>query len=142
MALCAPQLACGLFGLGGVFTAAELAVADQLVQLSCSSGGDEAASSSSSSTTSSPRSVNTCAATAASGEEVGEEIEEFTGMAAEMELDRRARKRYRLLSELYAATAPPSATKRAAAAACSSSRSRKRKRDDESPVEAEIAVLY
>uniref|UniRef100_A0A0E0IN23 Uncharacterized protein n=1 Tax=Oryza nivara TaxID=4536 RepID=A0A0E0IN23_ORYNI len=134
MALCAPQqLACGLFGIGGVFTAAELAVADQLVQLSCSSGGDEAAassSSSSSSTTSSPRSVNTYAATTAAGEE----IEEFTGMAAEMELDRRARKRYRLLSELYAATAP----KRAAAASSSSS-SRKRKRDDESP---EIAVSY
>uniref|UniRef100_A0A0E0EUF6 Uncharacterized protein n=1 Tax=Oryza meridionalis TaxID=40149 RepID=A0A0E0EUF6_9ORYZ len=137
MALCAPQqLACGLFGIGGAFTAAELAVADHLVQLSCSSGGDEAAassSSSSSSTTSSPRSVNTCAATTAAGEEV----EEFTGMAAEMELDRRARKRYRLLSELYAATAPHSAAKRAAAAASSSSR--KRKRDDGSP---EIAVSY
>ncbi|XP_015696635.1 uncharacterized protein LOC107304960 [Oryza brachyantha] len=126
MASCAaPQLACGLFG--GVFTAAELAAADQLVQLSCSSGGDEAdASPSFSSTPSSPRSVNTCAATAAADEE----FEGRLRAGETMELDMRARKRYRLLSELYAATA----TKRGTASC------RKRKRDGSPEAEAEIAM--
>jgi hypothetical protein len=77
----------------GVFTEAELAAADQLVQLSASFGGDEEASPSSS-----LRSVNT-AAVAWEEEEVVVDEEE--------ELDRRARKRYRLLSDLYAATRPP-----------------------------------
>ncbi|KAG8057602.1 hypothetical protein GUJ93_ZPchr0002g25257 [Zizania palustris] len=132
MALCAPPppLGCGMFGLGGLFTAAELAVADQLVQLS-GSGGDEEASPSSSSTTtttSSLRSVNTCAA-AASREE------EFTWLAAGgMELDRRARKRYRLLSELYAATAP---VKRGDACG-----KRKRYEYDDPEPEPEIAMWY
>ncbi|KAL5205724.1 hypothetical protein ABZP36_033933 [Zizania latifolia] len=125
MALCAPQLRCGVFGHGALFTAAELAVAAQLVQLS-GSGGEEA--SSSSSTTSSPRSVNTCTATAApeaAGEEEG--VEESAGLAASgMELDRRARKRYRLLSELYVATAP---FKRGVAC-------RKRKREAEAEAES------
>ncbi|KAL5201462.1 hypothetical protein ABZP36_035816 [Zizania latifolia] len=131
MALCAPPLGCGMFGLGGLFTAAELAVADQLVQLS-GSGGDEESSqspSSSSTTASSQRSVNTCTAAAAG------EVEEFTGLAAGgMELDRRARKRYRLLSELYAAPAP---VKRGDACG-------KRKRDDdpEPEPESEIAMWY
>jgi hypothetical protein len=72
----------------GVFTEAELAAADQLVQLSASFGGDDEKSQSSS-----PRSVNTGAVT---WEEVVEEEE----------LDRRARKRCRLLSDLYAVTRP------------------------------------
>uniref|UniRef100_A0A0D9XG64 Uncharacterized protein n=1 Tax=Leersia perrieri TaxID=77586 RepID=A0A0D9XG64_9ORYZ len=131
MALCAPPpqllLACGMFGGGIDFTAAELAVADQLVQLSCSTGDDAA----SSSATSSPRSVNTTAfaANTSSAAAAEAEYEEFTtGMGDdEMELDKRARKRYRLLSDLYAATSPP-AKRAAAAAGC-----RKRKRDGESP---------
>ncbi|KAG8050402.1 hypothetical protein GUJ93_ZPchr0009g1845 [Zizania palustris] len=128
MALCAPPLRCGVFGRGGLFTAAELAVAAQLVQLS-GSGGEEA--SSSSSRTSSPRSVNTCTAKEAESAgvvEAEEEVKEFAGLfAGGVELDRRARKRYRLLSELYVATAP---FKRGAAC-------RKRKRGPE----AEIASL-
>ena len=82
--------------VGGEFTADDLAAADQLVQLSVSGGGDddeedqhEAFSSSSS-----PRSVNN----AARGEEE-EDHEDYSGV-----VDRRARKRYRLVSELYAAT--------------------------------------
>ncbi|XP_062193612.1 uncharacterized protein LOC133897041 [Phragmites australis] len=95
---------------GGFFTEAELAAADQLVQLSFNSGGgggDEESSS--------PRSVNTCTGTAAW--EAGEDMV-VGGLG--VELDRRARKRYRLLSELYAATRPV----RGSAAS-----SRKRKRD-------------
>ena len=85
--------------VGREFTADDLAAADQLVQLSVSGGGDddeedqhEAFSSSSS-----PRSVNN----AARGEEEEEDRREdyYSGV-----VDRRARKRYRLVSELYAAT--------------------------------------
>ncbi|PUZ52600.1 hypothetical protein GQ55_6G283600 [Panicum hallii var. hallii] len=87
--------AAGPAGAGGEFTADDLAAADQLVQLSVSGGGDddeeddqhEAFSSSSSS-----RSVNN----AARGEV---EDAEDSGV-----VDRRVRKRYRLVSELYAAT--------------------------------------
>jgi chaperonin GroEL (HSP60 family) len=72
----------------GLFTEAELAAADQLVQLSGSFGWDEASSSSSS-----LLSVNT-GAVSWKEEEVVDEKEL---------VDRRAKKRYRLLSELYAA---------------------------------------
>jgi hypothetical protein len=83
--------------LGGLFTEAELVAADLLVQLSGSGGGDgggEAAPES-------PRSVNTCAGAAAWAEKERER-EAVLGL----ELDRRARKRYRLVSELYDATRP------------------------------------
>ncbi|KAL6601352.1 hypothetical protein ACP70R_044572 [Stipagrostis hirtigluma subsp. patula] len=104
-------------GIGGLFTEAELAAADLLVQLSGGGGGDDAPSSSS------PRSVNTCAGAAAWEEEV--EVPFGLGLEVELDLDGRTRKRYRLLSELYAATRPV----RGASAAASSAR--KRKRDDE-----------
>ncbi|XP_062199582.1 uncharacterized protein LOC133902027 [Phragmites australis] len=108
-------------GLGGLFTEAELAAADQLVQLS-GGGGDEAPSSSS------PRSVNTCTGTAAWE---GEGKTAIGGLG--VELDRRARKRCRLLSELYAATRPM------AGAAAST---RKRKRHGEPEAEAPMMMRY
>ncbi|PAN13598.1 hypothetical protein PAHAL_2G349600 [Panicum hallii] len=121
---CAPFAAGGWeagpgLALGGLFTEAELAAADLLVQLSGSGGGgDEAASESGS-----PRSVNTCAGAAA-----WEEEEEAGGL----ELDRRARKRYRLVSELYGATRP---------VACAGAGSaRKRKRRHGPPAEAEMTM--
>uniref|UniRef100_A0A0A9H8D8 Uncharacterized protein n=1 Tax=Arundo donax TaxID=35708 RepID=A0A0A9H8D8_ARUDO len=49
------------------------------------------------------------------------------GLRLGVELDRRARKRYRLLSELYAATTPV----RAAAADATSARKRKRSHEPE-----------
>ncbi|KAJ1290628.1 hypothetical protein BS78_02G259100 [Paspalum vaginatum] len=98
-------------GPGGLFTEAELAAADQLVQLSGSSGGDEAAA------TESPRSVNTCTGAAA--------WQEVADLGLVMELDRRARKRYRLLTELYAATRPVDG------ADAGDARKRKRKRSHE-----------
>ncbi|GJM99398.1 hypothetical protein PR202_ga16492 [Eleusine coracana subsp. coracana] len=108
----------------GLFTEAELAAADQLVQLSGSGGGwdDEASPSSSSS---SPRSVNTAAVAWEEGEQ---EVVALAGPAGE-ELDRRARKRYRLLSDLYAATkAATGACLLGATTTCSA---RKRKRHGE-----------
>ena len=108
--------------LGCLFTEAELAAADQLVQLSGS--GDEAASESGS-----PRSVNTCAGGAAAWEE--EERQEAGGG---LELDRRARKRYRLLSELYGATRP--------VAGAGAGSARKRKRGHEPLAEAEMTMRY
>ncbi|WVZ65717.1 hypothetical protein U9M48_015034 [Paspalum notatum var. saurae] len=90
----------GIGGPGGPFTEAELAAADQLVQLSGSAGGDEQAASESES---SPRSVNTAAA---AWEEKEEGQEKVAGLGLGTELDRRATKRYRLLTELYAATRP------------------------------------
>ncbi|CAO2170056.1 unnamed protein product [Urochloa humidicola] len=92
----------GSAGAGGEFTADDLEAADQLVQLSFSGGGDdddeeedhqhEAFSSSSA------RSVNKTEAAVARGDE---EAEEDSG-----EVDRRTKKRYRLVTELYAATRP------------------------------------
>ena len=84
--------------VGGEFTADDLAAADQLVQLSVSGGGDEEEDQHEAfSSSSSPRSVNN----AARGEEEEEDRREdyYSGV-----VDRRARKRYRLVSELYAAT--------------------------------------
>ncbi|KAL6656406.1 hypothetical protein ACP70R_007232 [Stipagrostis hirtigluma subsp. patula] len=103
-------------GIGGLFTEAELAAADLLVQLSGGGGGDDAPSSSS------PRSVNTCAGAAAWEDEMEVALE--LGLGVELDLDGRARKRYRLLSELYAATRP-------VWGAAAASSTRKRKRDDE-----------
>lgn len=110
-----------------LFTEAELAAADQLVQLSGSGGGGWDGGASPSSSSSSQRSVNTAA--------VAWEMEERdvvrAGSAGE-ELDRRARKRYRLLSDLYAATRP------AAIGAClgadTAYGARKRKRHGEAAV--------
>lgn len=120
---CASLAVAGRWEIGGLFTEAELAVADQLVQLSGSGGGDEEAASSES-----PRSVNTCAG-AAAWEDQREEAAAGPGLGA-MELDRRARKRYRLLSDVYAATRP------VAGAGAGADNARKRKRGHE-PTEAE-----
>uniref|UniRef100_A0A0E0LXQ4 Uncharacterized protein n=1 Tax=Oryza punctata TaxID=4537 RepID=A0A0E0LXQ4_ORYPU len=78
----------------GFFTEADLAAADQLVQLSVSGGGceDDGYDTSSSTTL---QSVNNAEAAARDDDEDDD-----------MGLDRRVRKRYRLLSDLYAATLP------------------------------------
>ncbi|CAN6175177.1 unnamed protein product [Urochloa humidicola] len=115
-----PGLALG----GGMFTEAELAAADLLVQLSGSGGGDDGAASESES----PRSVNTCAAAAAWEEE------EERKPPAGLELDRRARKRYRLVSELYDATRP--------VAGDGAGSARKRKRGQQPEAEAEMTMRY
>ncbi|KAK3122381.1 hypothetical protein QOZ80_8BG0668840 [Eleusine coracana subsp. coracana] len=81
---------------GDEFTADDLAAADQLVQLSVSGGGEEEACSSSA--LSSPRSVNN---TDGGLVAAARDDENNAGV-----VDRRARKRYRLVSELYAATRP------------------------------------
>uniref|UniRef100_A0A0E0ENR1 Uncharacterized protein n=1 Tax=Oryza meridionalis TaxID=40149 RepID=A0A0E0ENR1_9ORYZ len=88
-----PGGAGGTVGDGFFFTEADLAAADQLVQLSVSGGGceDDGYDSSSSTTL---QSVNNAEAAAAMDDD------------DDMGLDRRVRKRYRLLSELYAATLP------------------------------------
>ncbi|CAN6205187.1 unnamed protein product [Urochloa humidicola] len=129
---CAPLAAGGWeigqgLALGGLFTEAELAAADLLVQLSGSGGGDDGAAPESES----PRSVNTCAGAAA-----WEAEERREAAAAALELDRRARKRYRLLSELYDATKP------VACAGAGSANARKRKRSDQPAVEAEMTMRY
>ncbi|CAN6198744.1 unnamed protein product [Urochloa humidicola] len=113
--------------LGGMFTEAELAAADLLVQLSGSGGGDDGAASESES----PRSVNTCA-----GAVAWEEEEEERKAAAGLELDRRARKRYRLVSELYDATRP------VAGAGAVGGNDRKRKHGDQPAAEAEMTMRY
>ncbi|KAF0898331.1 hypothetical protein E2562_007182 [Oryza meyeriana var. granulata] len=79
--------------VGDGFTEADLAAADQLVQLSVSGGCEEDGCDSSSSTT---LSVNNAEAVVA--REVQADGDDDMG------LDRRVRKRYRLLSDLYAAT--------------------------------------
>ncbi|XP_062191360.1 uncharacterized protein LOC133895220 [Phragmites australis] len=86
----------------GEFTEADLAAADQLMQLSVSGGGEEEDQEACSS---SARSVNNA---------VAGEREEHAGM-----VDRRARKRYRLVSELYAATRARGCRSRQAAGAAS-----------------------
>jgi hypothetical protein len=110
-------------GADGDFTEADLAAADQLVQLSVS-GGAEAASPTSSSL--SARSVNnteaadklvqlSAGAEAASptSSSLSARSANNTGAAARKEddqdngvVDRRARKRYRRVAELYSATRP------------------------------------
>ncbi|TVU04606.1 hypothetical protein EJB05_47726, partial [Eragrostis curvula] len=86
----------------GGFTADDLAAADQLVQLSVSGGGEEDACSSSSL---SARSVNNAEAVAPVAAREDEEQDGEDGDDANAGVvDRRARKRYRLVSELYAAT--------------------------------------
>ena len=124
---CAPLAAGGWeagtgLALGGLFTEAELAAADLLVQLSGGGEGDEAASESGS-----PRSVNTCAGGAAAWEEEQEE-------AGGLELDRRTRKRYRLVSELYGATRP--------VAGAGAGSARKRKRGHGPQAQAEMTMRY
>ncbi|KAJ8501343.1 hypothetical protein OPV22_011895 [Ensete ventricosum] len=82
---------------GGPFTAAELAAAEQLLQLCESSSADLAASvSSASSSFSSPRSVNNRPPPEAV---LLEAEEEETGL-------RRRTKRYRLIADLHMATMP------------------------------------
>ncbi|KAE8783489.1 hypothetical protein D1007_43006 [Hordeum vulgare] len=155
--------------LGGLFTAAELAAADLLLQLSGDYEVADAASPATTSPSPSPRSAGSlCEDLAALVEEekeriveeaaplslrsvekrarrssaiwgaedlavVGEEGLEPPRIAREAapspgsaELDRRARKRYRLLSELYASTRPVKAVAPAAA-------KKKRKRHDGEP---------
>lgn len=87
------------------FTPDDLAAADQLVQLSVSGGGDEHHDAcSSASTLSSPRSVNNAEALVAAAREDDDDDEEEGGDENAGVVDRRARKRYRRVSELYAAT--------------------------------------
>ncbi|RRT47333.1 hypothetical protein B296_00049387 [Ensete ventricosum] len=81
---------------GGPFTAAELAAAEQLLQLCESSSADLAASVSSASSSSSPRSVNNRPPPEAV---LLEAEEEETGL-------RRRTKRYRLIADLHMATMP------------------------------------
>jgi len=120
--------------LGALFTEAELAVADQLVQLSGSGGGDEAAESES------PRSVNTCAGAAAWEEREEEEVVVAGVGIGTMELDRRARKRYRLLSDVYAATRPVMTT--GADADAGNARKRKRGHEPEAPETGTTTIRY
>jgi hypothetical protein len=82
------------------FTAVELAAADLLLRLS---GDDTAASSTSTTPSSSPHCVIPCY-------EDFEDERVVQEPAASTELDRRARKRYRLLSDLYTATSAAAAT--------------------------------
>jgi hypothetical protein len=113
--------------LGGLFSAAELAAADLLLQLSVPGAGGHdkaaaAAESSSATTYSSRRSASPCLEDCHAQEEV--EVEKRVVVeepAVSTELDSRARKRYRLLSELYAATSP-------LASASTSGAKKKRKR--------------
>lgn len=90
-------VACGLgleLWLGGLFSAAELAAAELLLQL----GGDDEKVLST--TSSSRRSVSSWSKADHTAEKCV--VEE----TASLELDRRARKRYRRVSDLYTATMP------------------------------------
>jgi hypothetical protein len=92
--------------LAGLFSAAELAAADLLLQLSVAKGIDDEEEAASASATTSP---TTSPSDTTEEEEVEEVLEGETVVeepAVSTELDRRARKRYRLLSDLYAATSP------------------------------------
>ncbi|XP_040383038.1 uncharacterized protein LOC121055192 [Oryza brachyantha] len=81
------------------FTEADLAAADQLVQLSASfSGGGGCEEDGCDSSSSATLSVNNADAAALA--------REFLQADDDMGFDRRVRKKYRLLSELYAATRP------------------------------------
>uniref|UniRef100_A0ACD5YDP2 Uncharacterized protein n=1 Tax=Avena sativa TaxID=4498 RepID=A0ACD5YDP2_AVESA len=129
--------------LAGLFSAAELAAADLLLQLSADKGvdGDEAAALSATESTS-PRSATPggdCEDITVDDEEEEEakveeeevEAEEervFEKPAASTELDRRARKRYRRLSDLYAATSPVTS---ASTDAKKKKRKRHRRRDND-----------
>jgi hypothetical protein len=107
-------------GFGVEFTADDLAAADQLVQLSVSGGGDDDVDQWEAFSSSSPRSVNNNAASAAAAARVEEE-EEDSGV-----VDRRARKRYRLVSDLYDATKPQQVNKAGAGGKIVSKRKRSR----------------
>ncbi|KAM0907287.1 hypothetical protein ACQ4PT_016229 [Festuca glaucescens] len=120
--------------LGGLFTEAELAAADLLLQLSVAvAGGDDKAAESSTATTySSRRSASPCLEDLDAEPEEEEEVEVEKRVVVEepavsTELDRRARKRYRFLSDLYAATGPL-ASAFASAAASGAKKKKKRKR--------------
>lgn len=89
-------------GFGCFFTEAELAAADQLVQLSASG---EATAASASSPTSSTLSVNKGGGEAAARGTTLAAAEDDKDAAA-WPMDRRARKRYRTVAELYEATRP------------------------------------
>ncbi|XP_014758038.1 uncharacterized protein LOC104585133 [Brachypodium distachyon] len=119
---------CGLAELwmlgGGLFTAAELAAAELLLQLSVG----EAEASPATTTTCSWRSESSCSEDLAAEEEEERVVEEsgspLGSTTTTVEMDTRATKRYRLLSELYAATSPvnPAAAKK-----------KRKRRQDESP---------
>jgi hypothetical protein len=123
--------------LAGLFSAAELAAADLLLQLSVSVSAkgvhdddeEKAALSSSAATQSpSPRSATPgcdCDDLTVEEEAAKEEERVAEKPAASTELDRRPRKRYRRLSDLYAATSPVTVT---SASATSVSKTKKRKR--------------
>jgi hypothetical protein len=97
--------------LAGLFSAAELAAADLLLQLSVAKGidDDEEEEAFSATTSLSPRSSKPagCDSEDLTDTTEEEEVERVVEVPAVWtELDRRARKRYRLLSDLYAATRP------------------------------------
>jgi hypothetical protein len=99
--------------LAGLFSAAELAAADLLLQLSVAKGVDDEEEAASSSATTSPSPRSGCDSEDLTDTTEEEEVEEVLEgetvveePAVSTELDRRARKRYRLLSDLYAATSP------------------------------------
>jgi hypothetical protein len=89
------EMAASMLGVDGYFTEADLAAADQLVQLSVSGGAEEVASPTASSR--SARSVNNTEA--AAGREHDRRDDDGV-------VDRRARNRYRRVAELYRATRP------------------------------------
>ncbi|KAF7066997.1 hypothetical protein CFC21_072922 [Triticum aestivum] len=98
-----------LYWLGGLFTAAELAAADLLLKLR---GDDDEAAAASADTSSysrrfpSSRREDLAVVDQETEEERAFEDAATASAATPFSSRRRARKRYRLLSELYAATAP------------------------------------
>ncbi|EMS52861.1 hypothetical protein TRIUR3_35471 [Triticum urartu] len=119
---------CGLeweLWLGGLFTAADLAAADLLLQLRLG----EAEAAAFTMTSSSQRSASSCCEDLAVDAEE-ERIVKETAMSLG-----RARKRYRLLSELYAATRP-------AKAAAPAAKKKRKRRHDGGVSESEEATRY
>jgi hypothetical protein len=128
--------------LAGLFTAAELAAADLLLQLSVAGGIDgdnKAASASTTTPSSSPRSASSCCGCAEEKEVEHVVVEDRALPLASAELDGRARKRYRRLSELYAATVPVTA---ASAAAKENRRKRHHLGDHDGSSSVEEATRY
>ncbi|XP_071676558.1 uncharacterized protein [Lolium perenne] len=118
--------------LGGLFTPAELAAADLLLQLSIPGARRDdqatAGESSSATTCSSRRSASPCLEDLDAEEEM--EVQKrvvVEAPAVSIELDTRARKKYRLLSDLqYAATSPVATAFAPSTASCAKKRKRKR----------------
>uniref|UniRef100_A0A0D9XAL1 Uncharacterized protein n=1 Tax=Leersia perrieri TaxID=77586 RepID=A0A0D9XAL1_9ORYZ len=123
-------MATSIIEIGDGFTEADLAAADHLVQLSVSGGCEEDDGYCSSSTT--LQSVNNAETTAALAMAKGDEIEdEDEDEDDDMGIDRRIRKKYRLLSELYAATKPVTADEEKVAGAGAGGGYKRKKRDQD-----------